>query len=183
MSTWDVSVSEVEGVANTLLGRPSTVLTALRKILSRMLLPTLQQFGTNLFPERSWPRGFHLASEYLGDLNRREMWPRIIIGGSFSTQDWGMGHADNDTVPITCAFGPQISADDVLLALDVATVVRAILRHHNFAGPFRDPDDATRLIWNHLLPTGFRMVPSDWPHYQGWSAMFQIVQVPQSNLW
>lgn len=180
MSTWTVDPEQIVSVLQTNLGRPVPVLDALLRIMAGMLSPTLDELG---IPERAHPKSFHLAGEQLPEPGAKDRWPVLLVGGSMRTEEFGSGHQDELNVMVTIAWPPQISRREFQEALDVAAVVRGIMRHPNFAGRFVDPDDATRIIWGHCYPTGFRPVPANWPHYSGWMAEFIIRQFPNSGLW
>ena len=180
MSTWTVDASEITTTLQTYLGRPVPVFNAILKIMHGMLQPTLEALG---FPERTWPKGYHYAGEQLPALDAEDRWPIILVGGSVRTEEFGSSHLDELQVMVTCAWPPQIGRREFQEAFDVAAVARGILRHPNFSGRFEDPDSEGKIIWGNCLPTGFRPVPANWPHYSGWIAEFMVRQYPNSNLW
>ena len=181
--SWAVNTGEVVSVLQSKLGRPIPALDAILKILQANVTSVLAALGTDVFPASAYPKAYHYAGEYLGDAQGDRLWPKLLVGGSFSTEEFGMGHTDMLNLMVTVAWPPQISREEFQLAFDTAAVVRGILRHHQFSGRFMDPDEPTRMLWCRLLPTGFRIVPSDWQHYSGWIATFMAQQVPGSNLW
>lgn len=179
MSTWQVDVDTIMTGMQQYMGRPSLVVDGILRIMSENLERVLRHVN---MPERTFPRGYHLAGEYLGDPDT-DKWPKILVGASIQTPEMGSGHIDHSHVMITCAHGPQISRREFREALDVVTVARNILRTPMFSGHFYDPDDPSRLMWNHILPAGFQVVPEQWPLYSGWIASVTVTQTPGSSQW
>ena len=180
MSSWTVDVDELIANMDAKLQRPLPALRAILMILENNLVPVLVEKG---FQERAHPKSWHFAGEDLGDTTRPSMWPKILVGGAFSTEEFGTGHMDTLSINVTCAITTQVSRREFADALDVATVARGILRHPTYSGKFVDPDEPTIAYWNHLYPIGFAPVPEQWPNYSGWMARFVAQQVPGSNLW
>jgi len=180
VSTWTVDAADIVDVLQVHLGRPVPVFDAFLRIMASNLVPTLEELG---LPERCHPKSFHYAGEQLPDLGAKDRWPVLLVGGSMRTEEHGMGHQDELNVMVTIAWPPQIGRREFQEALDVAAVCRGIMRHPNFSGQFRDPEDATRTIWGNCYPTGFRPVPQNWPHYSGWMAEFVVRQLARSGLW
>lgn len=178
--SWTVDPSVLLQSTQSTLGRPIPVFDTLLKIMATNLAPALQELG---FPERTWPKAFMYAGEEMEGLGTRDRWPIVLVGGSIRTTDFGMGHQDEINAMLTCAWPVQLSRAEFQDALDVATVMRRVMRYPPFMGPCEDQDNPGRYVWNHCLPTGFRPVPANWPHYSGWIAEFLIVQTPNQDLW
>lgn len=171
-----IDPQEVLSILNERLGRPTPALDAILDILQKNLWPCMQAAG---FPERCRPKGFQYAGEVLEDA-----WPRILVGGSFRTEDWGMAFADEDEISVTCAWQPAIARREFQEALDIVCVVRAVLHHPQFRGPYVDRAlSPPRMYWQKLIPAGLSIVPSGFPHYSGWMANFRLTQPPGSYLW
>lgn len=178
--SWEVDTDEVIGWLNGHLGRPAPAYEAVLKIMQANVPAVMADLG---FDDRTVPKVFQFAGEDLGDLSAKGRWPKLLVGGSIRTEDFGSGHQDEAMLAITCAYPVPIGPRAFIDALDVACVARGIMRHPRFAGQCVDPDDATRCFWGHCLPGGFRIVPADWEHYSGWIAEFTFHQYPGGNLW
>jgi len=177
--SWTVDTALVEAAA-TLLGRPVPVYDAVLRIMSSNLNTVLDEFG---FPDRALIKSFHYAGEDLGSLDDMTLWPKLLVGGSTRTEEFGTGHQDELHVMLTCAWPPAVGRREFQEAMDVTAVARALMRVPQFAGRLQDPDHPTRTIWSHCLPLGFRAVPPDFARYSGYIAEFLVRQHPNNNLW
>ncbi len=186
MSSWTVPAEEIVQILQERTGRPLAVFDAILRILQENLAAALDALG--IFPEERrqhvYPKAYHLAGEALPSPDNPRDWPRIIVGGSISTEEFGMGWEHQVQVNIVCAWpGPTITRRDFEDSLDIVTVAAGILRHPNFCGTFRDPDNPERILWYALVPGGYSLVPQDWKYYSGWIAHFTARQAPGSHLW
>ncbi len=180
MSSWTVDTADLIANMDATMGRPVPALRAVLMILENNLVPVLVAKG---FHERAHPKSWHFAGEDLGDTANPASWPKVLVGGAISTEEFGMGHMDAVSINVTCAISTKVSRREFLDVVDVAAVARGILRYPTYSGRFVDPDDATIAYWNHLEPIGFAAVPEQWPQYSGYMARFVARQVPGSNLW
>lgn len=174
----EVAVTEVIDALNTRLPRAVPALDMILEALHVNLWPVLDALGFD--EDKARPRAYAFAGEPIGE---EDGWPAVLVGGALNMQEFGMGHIGEDEVAVTCAFAPQISREQFRISLDVATVVQGIFYHPTYRANMRDPDDATRLLWNEIHPVGLRLVPPDFPHYAGWQSRFVLRQPPQSKLW
>lgn len=184
--SYTVETEEVLQVMQSYIGDPVSVYEAVLEALETNLVPVLQALETatpGRFPVRTQPKSFHLAGEDLGAYDDAKSWPKILVGGSTSIEDFGAGHKNEIVLQVTVAWPPQVTRREFKEAHRVAVVVQGLLRHPKFAGTFVDPNDPSRILWGQLFCTGFRPVPSDWQRYSGWIATFLCRQFPGNNLW
>jgi len=170
-----VDVAGIVEVMNAQVPRAVLLYDGLLSVLQKYLGPTLAALPE--FSERHQPKGFYYAGETL----EPKGWPVILVGGSITTTEWGVGHADKHAVQVTVAYHVELSRREFQDALDIAQVVRGILWHPEVRGPVANEDG--QIIWTSLYPTGLAPVPQGYPHYSGWIARFDATQPPGSTLW
>lgn len=106
--------------------------------------------------------------------------PALLVGGSIRTENLGTDFGDTGHVLVTCAYMPVISRRQLQDSLDIVQCASALLSMPGIAGPRKDGD---KVFWNWLLPTGYSLVPPDFPQYSGWIAEFSMLQSPANKLW
>lgn len=191
MSTWTVDADFVIQTVLPLLGRPSLIVDAVCEVMHQNLATVLAGIndlhaGTDEdprpFPTAAIPKAFRWAGEDLGSYDNPELWPQLLAATSVSVDEFGHGHQDIAVLQVTCAYPPAITRMQLRYAMDVAAAAQGLLRHPNFAGYFENPSTGQQ-CWTYMLPTGFRMVPSDWKLYSGYIATFTVHQTPGQERW
>ena len=174
----ELDTAEVTQILNEQLGRPVPMIDELLEAMRLNLWPSLEAQGYDEEPCK--PRSYHYAGEQ--EIGKRG-WPAVVVGGSFNTTEFGMGHMDEAEIAITAAMPPEITRRQLRRSYDIVCVARAILYHPTYRANHRDETDSTKVLWTELHPAGFRIVPADFKFYSGWQARFIVRQAPGSNLW
>ena len=183
--SWEIDTDELQERLE-LVGRPIDVYIAVVKLLQANL-PNLIA-AVKLVPEERLPqvtpKRFQLAGEELPSPDNPAHWPVVLVGGAVQTTQFAHGWQNEIQVNITAAWpGPRITRRQFQESFDVVTLAAGMFRHDVLAGCFHDPEDVTRVLWYAALPSGYSLVPENWPHYQGYIAHLVLYQAPGSNLW
>jgi len=185
MSTWTVAVAEVNAILETRVERPDLLIDTLLQIMGgdgdSNPGQLRAQMESRSLPERMIPKAFHWAGEDLGASQDPELWPKLLVGARLPVEEFGRDWKLEATVNLTVAWPFGASRRERREALAVATVVSGVLRHPNYQR-FNHPETGA-VVWGHLMPTGYAMVPEDWQHWSGWMATFLVRQLPGGNLW
>lgn len=108
--------------------------------------------------------------------------PAILVAGSIRTEEMANRFADEGHVVVTAAYPPHITKRQFQDSLDLVQVVRGVLTMPAVMGMRRNATGM--MLWTWLHPTGFSLVPADFPHYSGWQAEFRMTQTPaQADMW
>jgi len=183
--SWEIPTDELQERLQ-LVGRPIDVYTAVLHILRANLPALIQAVGlvpTERLPQ-VMPKRFQFAGEELPSPDNPAQWPVILVAGAVRTTEFTHGWQNEIQVNITAAWpGPRITRRQFQDSADLVTLAAGIFRHEGVAGAFADPDNPTRILWYAVVPSGYSLVPADWPHYQGYIAHLVFNQAPGSGLW
>ncbi len=167
----EITPDEVLANLNAFLGRPTPALDEILRILHDNLPPVLERLSLPAIAAYYW------AGERIDETH----FPCLVIAGSFDTTEMGVGHLDRDLILVTCAVQPVAARRQLQESCDIACVIRGLFYAPQFR--HRHDNESGRRLWNSLIPMGLSIVPSDYEHYSGWIAHFEMLQTPNSQLW
>lgn len=185
MSSYAANAADVVNVLQTQVPLPWPLYETMLEIV-RLNLPGVLDaiaFCPETQKAQVYPKGYSFFTEVLGSVDDL-LWPRVVIGGATTDEELGARWQATTAVNIGMVWpGPTLSVAQVRLSHLAARAAGGIFRLPQFAGPFTDPADGTRKIWNTVLPDGIHPIPTDWTTISGWVATLRVVQTGNCNLW
>jgi hypothetical protein len=169
--------AEVVEYMNCLCGRPRLVVDGILHVLEDSLPQMLAAFG---LPEIN---GYLWAGEELTD----SVLPAVVVACSTRCVPAGTHFMDQIHATVSIITRAPVSRKDRALAMEIASVVRAVLYTGALHGPFR-PVEGGPHWWHYLHPTGLNPLPQvpDF-RYGGYTLHFEAQQNPAGvsfdNLW